>query len=103
MSKGGGVLVNVQDCGCFSIFRRADDVTRGQCPRGVLVNVFFPLQEILYPRLHIALLRNVFTSALPNLLYFRNLDQYIHDKVIGGITEGNCMCLVCSEKPGRWQ
>ena len=29
MSKGGGgVLVNVQEWGCFSIFRRADDVTR---------------------------------------------------------------------------
>ena len=25
---GGGVLVNVQEWGCFSILRRADDVTR---------------------------------------------------------------------------
>ena len=40
MSKGGGVLVNVQEWVYFSIFRRADDVSRGQCPRGVvLVNV----------------------------------------------------------------
>ena len=38
--SGGGVLVNVQELGCFSIFRRADDVTRTMsCPRGVLVNV----------------------------------------------------------------
>ena len=41
--RGGGVLVNVQEWGCFSIFRRADDVTRtmskGVC---VLVNVFTP-------------------------------------------------------------
>ena len=28
MSKGGGVLVNVQEWGCFSNFLRADDVTR---------------------------------------------------------------------------
>ena len=29
MSKGGGgVLVNVQEWGCFSIFRRANDVTQ---------------------------------------------------------------------------
>ena len=37
MSKGGGVLVNVQvqEWGCFSIFRRADQTSRGQCPRGV--------------------------------------------------------------------
>ena len=27
MSKGGGVLVNVQEWVCFSIFGRADDVT----------------------------------------------------------------------------
>ena len=27
MSKGGGVLVNVQEWGCFSNFLRADDVT----------------------------------------------------------------------------
>ena len=34
---GGGVLVNVQvqEWGCFSIFRRADQTSRGQCPRGV--------------------------------------------------------------------
>ena len=40
---GGGVLVNAQEWGCFSIFWRADDVTRtmskGVC---VLVNVFTP-------------------------------------------------------------
>ena len=61
MSKGGGVLVNVQEWGCFSIFRRVDDVTRtmsksggvfqffggwmtsrGQCPR---VGVFFNFLE----------------------------------------------------------
>ena len=38
-----GVLVNVQEWGCFSIFRRADDVTRTMSKRGgggVLVNVF---------------------------------------------------------------
>ena len=28
MSKGGGVLVNVQEWGCFSNLLRADDVTR---------------------------------------------------------------------------
>ena len=41
MSKGGGGLVNVQEWGCFSIFRRADDVTRTRS-KGcvcVLVNV----------------------------------------------------------------
>ena len=50
MSKGGGVLVNVQEWGCFSIFRRADDVTRTmskgggacECPR---VGVFFNFLE----------------------------------------------------------
>ena len=26
--RGGGVLVNVQEWGCFSIFRRANDVTQ---------------------------------------------------------------------------
>ena len=41
MSKGG-VLVNVQEWGYFSIFRRADDVTRTMSKGGgggVLVNV----------------------------------------------------------------
>ena len=38
MSKGG-VLVNVQEWGCFSIFRRVDDVTRTMSKGGVLVNV----------------------------------------------------------------
>ena len=43
MSKGGGVLVNVQEWGCFSIFRRADDVMRTMSKGGgVLVNVFTP-------------------------------------------------------------
>ena len=39
----GGVLVNVQEWGCFSIFWRADDVTRTMSKGGgggVLVNVF---------------------------------------------------------------
>ena len=37
MSKGGGgVLVNVQEWGCFSIFRRADDVTRTMSKGGCL-------------------------------------------------------------------
>ena len=31
--RGGGVLVNVQEWGCFSIFLRADDVTRTM-PKG---------------------------------------------------------------------
>ena len=46
--------MNVQEWGCFSIFRRADDVTRTMSKEGVLVNVFTPppLQEILYPRLY---------------------------------------------------
>ena len=44
MSKGGGclLLVNVQEWGCFSIFRRADDVTRTMSKGGgclLLVNV----------------------------------------------------------------
>ena len=44
MPKSGGA--------CFSIFWRADDVTRTMSKGGgVLVNVFTPLQEILYPRL----------------------------------------------------
>ena len=49
------MLVNVQEWGCFSVFRRVDDVTRamskGVC---VLVNVSPPppaFQEIMYPRL----------------------------------------------------
>ena len=39
MSKGG-VLVNVQEWGCFSIFLRADDVTQtmSKAGGGVLVN-----------------------------------------------------------------
>ena len=46
MSKGGGggVLVNAQEWGCFSIFWRADDVTRTMF-KGcvcVLMNVFTP-------------------------------------------------------------
>ena len=45
-------IVNDQQWGCFSIFWRADDVTRAMSKGGgVLVNVFTPLQEILYPRL----------------------------------------------------
>ena len=35
MSKGGWVLVNVQEWGCFSISRRADDVTRTMSKGGV--------------------------------------------------------------------
>ena len=38
--RGGGgvcVLVNVQEWGCFSIFLRADDVTRTMSKGGVLV------------------------------------------------------------------
>ena len=41
----GGVLVNVQNVqewGCFTIFRRADDVTRTMSKGCVLVNVFTP-------------------------------------------------------------
>ena len=34
MSKGGGVLVNAQEWGCFSIFWRADDVTRTMAKGG---------------------------------------------------------------------
>ena len=33
----GGVLVNVQEWGCFSIFRRANDVTQTMSKGGVLV------------------------------------------------------------------
>ena len=50
-ARGGVlVLVNAQEWGCFSIFRRADDVTRGQCPRGGAcecprVGVFFNFSE----------------------------------------------------------
>ena len=33
MPKGGGVLANVQEWGCFLIFLRADDVTRTM-PKG---------------------------------------------------------------------
>ena len=53
-SRGqGGVLVNVQEWGCFSIFRRANDVTQTMSKGGggVLVKSPPPLQEILYPRL----------------------------------------------------
>ena len=43
MSKGGCVLVNVQELGCFSIFRRADDVTQTMSKGGwCLWNVFTP-------------------------------------------------------------
>ena len=57
MSRGGGVLANVQEWGCFSIFRRADDVTRpmsiyrraddvtqtmSKMSKGCLWNVFTP-------------------------------------------------------------
>ena len=47
---GGGVLVNVQEWGCFSIFRRANDVTQTMSKGGGVL-VKSPLQEILYPRL----------------------------------------------------
>ena len=39
----GGVLENVEEWGWFSIFRRADDVTRTMSKGGgALVNVFTP-------------------------------------------------------------
>ena len=38
----GGVLANVQEWGCFSIFRRADDVTQTMSKGGCLWNVFTP-------------------------------------------------------------
>ena len=45
---GGGVLVNVQEWGCFSIFRRANDVTQTMSKGGGGVLVKSPpLQEIL--------------------------------------------------------
>ena len=82
-------IVNDQEWGCFSIFRRADDVTRtmskggclgmsksggvfqlsggrmtsrGQCPRGGACECLHPppLQEILYPRL-----RSTYPSSDP--------------------------------------
>ena len=34
MSKGGGVLVNVQEWGCFSNFGSVDDVTRAMSKGG---------------------------------------------------------------------
>ena len=40
--RGGGVLVNVQEWGSFSIFRRANDVMRTMSKGGGLVNVFTP-------------------------------------------------------------
>ena len=51
MSKGGGVLVNVQEWGCFSIFRRANDVTQTMSKGGGVLVKSPPLQEILHPRL----------------------------------------------------
>ena len=99
----GGVLVNVQEWVYFSIFRRADDVTRtmsrgvcacecprvgylsffggrmtsrGQCPRGggVLVNVLTP------PPLQEILYPRLATAPLPNhnhplLQYVSTLDK----------------------------
>ena len=48
MSKGGGVLVNVQEWGCFSIFRRRM-TSRRQCPRGgVLVKSPPPFRKSCY-------------------------------------------------------
>ena len=53
----GGVLVNVQEWGCFSNFLRADDVTRTMYKGGVLVKNPVsapgppPLSKILDPRL----------------------------------------------------
>ena len=38
----GGVLVNVQEWGCFSIFRRADDVTQTMSKGVVLVECLHP-------------------------------------------------------------
>ena len=35
--RGGGVLVNVQEWGCFSIFLRADDVTRTMSKGGCVL------------------------------------------------------------------
>ena len=49
--RGVCVLVNVQEWVCFSIFGRADDVTRTMS-KGVCVLHPPPFQEILYPRLH---------------------------------------------------
>ena len=56
MSKGGGVLVNVQEWWCFPNFLRADDVTRTMSKGGVLVKnpdprLDPPLSKILDPRL----------------------------------------------------
>ena len=69
MSKGCA-LVNVQEWGCFSIYRRADDVTRpmskGVVVVGLLVNVFTSLQEILYPRLIYYPLRAKYKSLTRN-------------------------------------
>ena len=48
------MLVNVQECGGGSIFRRADDVTRTMSKGGGACECLHPpppLQEILYPRL----------------------------------------------------
>ena len=47
----GVVLVNVQEWGCFSIFRRANDVTQTMSKGGGVLVKSPPLQEILYPRL----------------------------------------------------
>ena len=44
----------------MSIFRRVGDVTQAMGGGGVLVNVLFtPLQEILYPRLHMHIFLSV--------------------------------------------
>ena len=76
------VNVQVQEWGCFSIFRRADDVTRTMSKGGgVLVNVFTappPLQEILYPRLD---LDRDPPKALP---YFAHCDRAYHGVIAIG-------------------
>ena len=66
--------MNVQEWGCFSIFRRADDVTRTM-PKGVvvLVNVSPPFQEILYPRVDPPPFKN--PGSAPATLFCRNVTE----------------------------
>ena len=68
----GGVLVNVQEWGCFSIFRRADDVTQTMSKGGVLVECLHPppLQErggdiYLYPCIRACYLCKISGKSTP--------------------------------------
>ena len=88
MSKGGGVLVNVQEWGCLSNFLRADDVMRTMSKGGgsylssrpILVVVYRFLGFFYLPTANLPIYHNLpistdFFADLPNFNFFY---RYFH-------------------------